>query len=57
LWRSQFPRSFFEMSPFGQSERGWAATTPAVDVTENRQGLRNLGRVARHVPRSRFTSE
>jgi len=34
LWRSQFPRSFFEMSPFGQGERGWTATTPAVDVTE-----------------------
>jgi hypothetical protein len=27
LWRSQFPRSFFEMSPFGQGERKWAATT------------------------------
>ena len=34
LWRSQFPRSFFEMSSFGQGERGWAGTTPAVDVTE-----------------------
>jgi HSP20 family protein len=33
LWRSPFPRSSFEMSPFGQGERGWAAT-PAVDVTE-----------------------
>jgi HSP20 family protein len=34
FWRSPFPRSFFEMSPFGQGERGSAATTPAVDVTE-----------------------
>ena len=33
LWRSPFPRSFLEMSPFGQGERGWAAT-PTVDVTE-----------------------
>jgi HSP20 family protein len=33
LWRSPLPRSFFEMSPFGQGERGWTAT-PAVDVTE-----------------------
>jgi HSP20 family protein len=33
FWRSPFPRSFFNISPFGQGERGWAAS-PAVDMTE-----------------------
>jgi HSP20 family protein len=33
LWRSPFPRSFFDITPFGRGEPGWAAT-PAVDVTE-----------------------
>jgi HSP20 family protein len=26
FWRSPFPRSFFDMAPFGRGEPGWAAT-------------------------------
>ena len=33
FWRSPFPRSFFDIAPFGRGEEGWAAT-PKVDVTE-----------------------
>ena len=33
FWRLPFPRSFFDIAPFGRGEEGWAAT-PKVDVTE-----------------------
>ena len=33
FWRSPFPRSFFDLAPFGRGGQAWA-TTPAVDVTE-----------------------
>jgi HSP20 family protein len=33
FWRSPFPRSFFDLAPFGRGEPGWMAA-PAVDVTE-----------------------
>src|SRR5215471_21450407 len=33
FWRSPFPRSFFDVAPFGRGEEGWAPR-PKVDVTE-----------------------
>ena len=33
FWPSPFPRSLFDVAPFGRGEQGWAAT-PKVDVTE-----------------------
>jgi HSP20 family protein len=37
FWRSPFPRSFFDVAPFGRSEEAWA-TAPKVDVTETDKG-------------------
>jgi len=37
LWRSPFPRSFFDVAPLGRGEATWAAV-PAVDVSETDKG-------------------